>query len=286
MKISTNKKKIKNSSGEVYVSTEISESLVDFIEQNESQKEIETESYSVVSVVYTQSDQTTDSIQSILPDGGSAEISQDTAFSSFLIPQESDTSVQEVSSSLVISEEEGIEEIIFDEETEDSTISTPETENATTRKFANSQEKIIGESLSSNEKPKILASIAKNVKSGFPESQVLFIKKPTTGRVIVKNYSIYRKNLFMANDFEKIAEITPEETSANLSEENLKYLQTLGLSSANVFIFEDRNILQDSIYVYRVGINWKENLEIEEDESSESAFPETFIFFYTGSVII
>lgn len=256
MKIST-KNQTKGSNSMYHVSDRTTPAIVETIKAYESKTE-EPKDYSVVTIVETVVD-----LDQIVQEAQSSQFVQD-------IPSV-------ILSSSIKLREEQYEEILDPLPPLTSSAETPVRE----RTFSSGEEEILGDALSEAEKPRILASVSKNVSRGFPTSIALFIKKFTSQRGILEKYTILRKEIFKDSAFSVIAELTPTQVASSSSPENLEMLKSLGLDPRTSFVFEDRDINSNSVYVYRVSVKWRLRNDTDDDLV---IIP--FFFNYSGSMFV
>lgn len=115
-------------------------------------------------------------------------------------------------------------------------------------------EKTTGVELKKWEKPRVVATIAENIRNGYPSSNAVVFKKLTSNRAQVSRYTIYRKSVFKDKEFVKIAELTNEQVS--VAEKYIDTVKELGYNTKDVFVFVDNFIPINATYVYKIEVEW------------------------------
>lgn len=110
-------------------------------------------------------------------------------------------------------------------------------------------------SLKEEEKPKIVAAFmgGKN-RFGYPTKNVLFIKRLSSPVGIAKSYKILRKKIFEEDSFSEVAELSSDRF--NITPEYEKYISRIPYNRNHLFMWVDSSLHPDSVYVYRLVVDW------------------------------
>lgn len=127
-----------------------------------------------------------------------------------------------------------------------------------------------GTALKEEEKPKILGNIIEDVRrDGFGRRNSLIIRKMKSSRGTVKFYKILRKNMFTDSDFIEIARLDP--ASLFLETRYNDLVAGMGETSNSAFVFTDNAIQINTIFVYKLQVEWNEGPPTREQISQTIA---------------
>lgn len=111
-----------------------------------------------------------------------------------------------------------------------------------------------GEVLQESEKPYILGIFSQNIVSGMPQRNLLFIKAINSKTKKATRYTLRKKDLFLNTDFVNIYDAKVEEL-VPISKYQDVVAQNPTLQEAN-FVIEDSSLSKNSVYVYKLYIEW------------------------------
>lgn len=115
-------------------------------------------------------------------------------------------------------------------------------------------EQTTGLQLTKNEKPRILAIINEDLRDGYPNKNIVILKKLTSTRARVIKYSIFRKHVFKDRQFKKVLELQTDQLS--IPEKYRHFVEESGLNEKVVFMYVDADVKPNNTYVYKVEVNW------------------------------
>lgn len=115
-------------------------------------------------------------------------------------------------------------------------------------------EQTSGLQLTKNEKPRILAIINEDVRLGYPNKNIVILKKLVSNRARVVKYTILRKNVFKDRQFKKVLELQTNQLL--IPEKYRHFLEESNLDEKSVFMYIDTDVKPNNTYVYKVEVNW------------------------------
>lgn len=115
-------------------------------------------------------------------------------------------------------------------------------------------EQTSGLQLTKNEKPRILAIINEDVREGYPNKNIVILKKLISNRARVIKYSILRKHVFKDRQFKKVLELQTDDLS--IPEKYRHFLKETGIDEKSVFMYIDTDVKPNNTYVYKIEVNW------------------------------
>jgi hypothetical protein len=121
--------------------------------------------------------------------------------------------------------------------------------------------------LNDDEKPFVMMTVEEDINrtNGLPKRLVLIAKKLTSARFRVRKYIIWRKSVFIDTAYQKLVELTSEETKA-VSPRYVALVTRRGFNANNFFSFADGDLVTGNVYAYKIEVEYDGNLSAEEEE--------------------
>lgn len=121
--------------------------------------------------------------------------------------------------------------------------------------------------LTEQEKPKILAILGEDISSsGFSRKNTLFIRTIISSQWAPSVIEIWRKNIFQADSFIKIGELTGNQFSSNPRFKSL-ISRELRADPRYVITFTDIDLLPNNVYAYKVRVQFGRGPDLSALES-------------------
>lgn len=130
------------------------------------------------------------------------------------------------------------------------------------------EESFHGIALLPSEKPRVLATLSSEVKNGYATRNAVFIKKLSTERGYATKYIILRKNAFKDNHYVRLVEIDPLRLVFPAKYNSI--ISKFGLTPNQVLVYEDLDFLRDTVYIYKVQVEWITATRAEVEERRRS----------------
>lgn len=131
-------------------------------------------------------------------------------------------------------------------------------------------ESYVGIALNPDEKPRVLATYSSDIVDGYATKNAVFCRKFISDRGYATKYIIYRKAIFIENEFRKVAELEPVNLVVASAYEWV--VEKLGIPKSLLFTYEDKDFIKDMVYIYKVKVEWTPATKQEVEERKNIEF--------------